>query len=150
MRAVLQRVSFARVTVDKETVGAIESGLLILLGVSKRDDLGCAGLLARKTAALRIFEDDEGRLNRSLLDTGGGALVVSNFTLYADCRRGRRPDFTQAAAFSDADALYEAFCGFLAREGIVRVEKGRFGAQMRVELCNDGPVTVILDTDELN
>ena len=150
MRAVLQRVASARVTVDGEAVGETGPGLLILLGVSKVDGETEAGLLARKAAALRIFEDGAGKLNRSLLDTHGGALVVSNFTLYADCRHGRRPDFLRAASYECAQALYESFCAALTKEGVAQLARGRFGSDMQVSLQNDGPVTIILDTDELN
>lgn len=149
MRAILQRVSDASVTVENETVGAVGQGFLVFLGVSKEDGGAEADLLASKIAALRVFEDEEGKLNRSLLDVDGSVLAVSNFTLYADCRRGRRPDFLQAAGRERALPLYERFCARLGELGVHRVERGRFGADMRVRLTNDGPVTIILDTAEL-
>lgn len=149
MRAVLQRVSKASVTVDGETVGAIDKGIVVMLGVSKEDGEAQAGLLAGKIAALRIFEDEMGKLNKSLPQVGGGVLVISNFTLYADCATGRRPNFTRAAAFKPAEILYERFISLLKTQGLDNVRTGKFGADMKVELINDGPVTVILDTDDL-
>jgi D-tyrosyl-tRNA(Tyr) deacylase len=149
VRAVLQRVSRAAVRVDGETIGAIDDGLLVLLGITHGDDYAEAELLATKTAALRIFSDDEGRFNRSLLDTGGSALVVSQFTLYADLRRGRRPGFEAAARPEVASPLVEAYAAALERLGVT-VARGRFGAKMTVALTNEGPVTIILDTDDLD
>lgn len=149
MRAVLQRVNHARVTVDGEAVGAIDRGYLILLGVGKGDTSVDADRLAEKIVHLRIFPDDRGRFDRSLLDIGGGALVVSQFTLYGDARRGRRPSFSDAAAPDNAEPLCNYFSQSLRRLGVVRVESGRFAATMRVDLQNDGPVTLWLDTDEL-
>ncbi len=146
MRALLQRVSRAEVRVAAESIAAIDAGLLVLLGVAHADDAATAESLARRVAELRIFRDDEGGTNRSLLDVGGQALVVSQFTLYADTRRGRRPGFTDAAAPDLAIPLYERFCTALAALG-PRVARGRFGAEMAVELVNDGPFTVWLDTD---
>ncbi|GAB4439535.1 MAG: D-aminoacyl-tRNA deacylase [Chloroflexi bacterium OHK40] len=146
MRAVLQRVSEASVEVDGAIVGQTGPGLLILLGVGHGDTPAEAQLLAEKTAGLRIFADDEGKFNRSLLDTGGGALVVSQFTLYADTRRGRRPGFSEAAPPAEAAPLVDAFCTALGALG-VPVERGVFGASMRVRLTNEGPVTIILDSD---
>ncbi len=145
MRAVLQRVSQASVTVGDEVVGAIGQGLLILLGVGIGDSQAEARLLAEKTANLRIFADEEGRFNRSLLDTGGEALVVSQFTLYADTRRGRRPSFSDAAPPEIAAPLVDIFADELRRLGVA-VSTGRFGAMMRVALVNDGPVTILLDS----
>ena len=145
MRVVLQRVSRASVRVDGETVGEIGAGLLVLAGVREGDELADATRLATKTAELRIFADDEGRFNRSLLEAGGEALVVSQFTLYADTRRGRRPSFIAAARPEVAEPLVEAYAQALEASGI-RVARGRFGAHMQVELLNDGPVTVILDS----
>ncbi|MGQ9550165.1 MAG: D-aminoacyl-tRNA deacylase [Roseiflexus sp.] len=145
MRAVLQRVSEASVTVGDEVVGAIGRGLLILLGVGVGDGHADARLLAEKTAHLRIFADEEGRFNRSLIDTGGEALVVSQFTLYADTRRGRRPGFSDAAPPEIAAPLVDIFADELRRLGVV-VSTGRFGAMMRVALVNDGPVTILLDS----
>ncbi|HXV57559.1 MAG TPA: D-aminoacyl-tRNA deacylase [Gaiellaceae bacterium] len=145
MRAVVQRVAEARVVVAGETVGAIERGLCVLLGVAEADDEAAAGRLAGKVARLRIFENEEGKFDRSLLDAGGSALVVSQFTLVADTAKGNRPSFTAAARPERAEPLYEAFCAALEREG-VEVARGLFGARMRVELVNDGPVTIVLET----
>jgi len=148
MRLVLQRVSSAAVRVDGETIGAIGPGLLVLVGVREGADEGTARRLAAKTAALRVFPDDEGRFNRSLLETHGEALVVSQFTLYADVRRGRRPSFTDAARPEVAEPLVEAYAAALEALG-VRVARGRFGAKMEVELVNDGPVTLVIDSADL-
>jgi D-tyrosyl-tRNA(Tyr) deacylase len=148
MRLVIQRVSEASVAVDGETVGAIGNGLLVLLGVREGDDDLTAQNLAGKTAELRIFPDDAGRFNRSLVDVGGEALVVSQFTLYGDTRRGRRPSFNDAPRPEVAEPLVAAFVWALAAHG-VRVAQGRFGAHMQVLLVNDGPVTIIIDSDEL-
>jgi D-aminoacyl-tRNA deacylase len=144
MRAVCQRVSRARVSVDGAPVGEIGTGLVVLLGIAARDDEAEVERLAGKVARLRIFEDDSGKFARSLLDVGGAALVVSQFTLIADTRKGNRPSFTDAAAPDEAEPLYEQFCAALAATG-VRVEHGRFGARMAVELVNDGPVTIVLE-----
>ena len=143
MKAVVQRVSEARVTVRGEPVGEIGPGLCILLGVARGDGLEEAQKLAEKVARLRIFEDDEGRFNRSLLDVGGEALVVSQFTLLADTATGNRPSFGEAAPPEEAEPLYESFCEALRAQG-VPVETGVFGARMAVELVNDGPVTIVL------
>ena len=145
MRALLQRTTGAEVRVDGEVVGAIGAGLVILLGVGPDDERGTADDLAGKAADLRIFRDDEGRTNRSLLDIDGGALVVSQFTLYADTRRGRRPGFTGAAPPERAEQLYLRFVEALRGLGVT-VATGRFGAEMAVELVNDGPFTIWLDT----
>jgi D-aminoacyl-tRNA deacylase len=145
VRAILQRVSRAEVRVDGEVIGAIGPGLVVLLGVGPDDEDGVADALARKVAELRIFADDEGRTNRSLLDVGGEALVVSQFTLFADTSRGRRPGFTGAALPDQAIPLYERFAAALEGLG-VRVARGRFGAEMSVELVNEGPFTIWLDT----
>lgn len=147
MRAVLQRVQRAAVHVDGETVGAIGAGLLILLGVAQGDTEDDARRLARRAAELRIFSDANGRFNLSLLDVQGEALVVSQFTLLADTRRGRRPSFTAAAPPAVAAPLCDRFAEALAELG-VHVETGRFGAKMAVELVNDGPVTILLDSRE--
>lgn len=149
MRAILQRVKQGAVRVDGRTTGAIGTGLVVLVGVTHEDTPTEAERLASKTAHLRIFEDDEGKMNRSTLDMGGGILVVPQFTLYADCRRGRRPSFSRAAPPERAEALIERFCEALRQLGVARVERGIFGARMLVEIHNDGPVTIILDTDEL-
>ncbi len=148
MRAILQRVSEARVAVDGEIVGEIGKGLLILLGVSEGDTAEEARMLASKAASLRIFPDEAGKFNLSVKDVGGKALVVSQFTLYANVRKGRRPSFNKAAPPEIAEPLVEKFSEFLRDEG-VPVEHGKFGAMMKVFLCNDGPVTIILDSDEL-
>lgn len=145
MRALLQRVSRAEVRVESSVVGSIGRGLVILLGVGPADDTGMAARLARRVAELRVFADDDGRTNLSLRDVAGSALVVSQFTLYADTSRGRRPGFTGAAEPSLAEALYRSFCEALEAEGVV-VARGRFGAPMEVELVNEGPFTIWLDT----
>lgn len=147
MRAVIQRVRWARVSVDGKVEGEIAGGLCVLLGVTHDDGPEQVRWLAAKVANLRIFEDEEGKLNRSLLDVGGSALVVSQFTLYGDCRKGRRPSFVAAAEPEKARRLYEDFAGVLTETG-VDVSTGVFQAHMQVELCNDGPVTLILDTPE--
>ncbi len=149
MRAVLQRVANARVRVDAETLGAIDSGLVVLLAVGHGDNEATCRRLASKVARLRIFEDGNGKMNLSLLDTRGAALVVSQFTLYADTSRGLRPSFTSAAPPGRAAELYERFCSELGELG-VPVRTGRFGAHMTVELANNGPVTLILDEPEAN
>jgi D-tyrosyl-tRNA(Tyr) deacylase len=136
------------VTVEGETVGEIGPGLLVLAGVRDGDDRDTAERLATKTAELRIFRDDEGRFNRSVLDAGGAVLVVSQFTLYADMRRGRRPSFNAAAKPEGAAPLVEAFASALEGQGL-QVARGRFGAMMQVELVNDGPVTLVLDSEDL-
>lgn len=148
MRVVLQRVSAASVTVAGEKVAQIGRGLLLLVGVAQGDDEEEAKKLAKKTAELRIFSDSEGKFNLSLLDVGGQALVVSQFTLLADARRGRRPSFSQAAPPELAEPLVEGFASAL-REAGVPTQTGRFGARMAVELVNDGPVTIVLDSEEL-
>ena len=148
MRAVLQRVTHAAVTVDGETVGSIGSGLAVLLGVATGDGPEEAQRLAVKTAQLRIFSDDEGHFSHSLLETGGQALVISQFTLLADVRKGRRPSFMAAAAPEEASRLVDAYAEALRELG-VSVATGRFGAHMLVELANDGPVTLVLDTTDL-
>ena len=146
MRALLQRVSRASVRVDGESVAEIGRGLVILLGVGHDDGESVGEALARRVAELRIFEDDEGRTNRSILDVGGAAIVVSQFTLYADTSRGRRPGFTNAAAPDVADRVYRRFAEALRAAGVVDVQSGRFGAEMAVELVNEGPFTIWLDT----
>ena len=147
MRALLQRTTAAEVRSGGEVVGAIGDGLVILLGVGPDDTEATADDLARKAAELRIFRDDDGRTNRSLLDVGGSALVISQFTLFADTRRGRRPGFTGAAPPELAERLYLRFATTLASLGAT-VATGRFGAEMSVELVNDGPFTIWLDTAE--
>jgi len=147
MRAVLQRVSRAKVTVDGEVTGEIGKGILVLLGVSRGDSEKEAVYLVEKTLNLRIFEDENDKMNLSLLDVAGELLVVSQFTLYGDARKGRRPSFIEAAAPVRANKLYEYFVSE-ARKQLKKVETGRFQAMMDVELVNDGPVTILLDTDK--
>jgi D-tyrosyl-tRNA(Tyr) deacylase len=144
MRAVVQRVSSARVAVDGDIVGEIGRGLCVLLGVARTDGQAEAERLAGRVARLRIFENDEGRFDRSVLDVDGAALVVSQFTLIADTAKGNRPSFTDAAPPEQAEPLYESFCAALRELG-VEVSAGRFGARMAVELVNDGPVTIVLE-----
>lgn len=144
MRIVLQRVSSASVSVDSKTVGQIEQGLLALVGVGHGDTEEEAEWLANKSVELRIFEDDQEKMNRSLLDVGGAILVVSQFTLLGDCRRGRRPAFTDAATPELADRLYQHYSDTIAARG-VHVEQGVFAADMKVQLINDGPVTMVID-----
>ncbi len=148
MRAVVQRVSRARVVVDGRVTGEIGPGLVVLVAVGRGDTPDAGSAMAEKIAHLRIFDDDVGKMNRSLLDTRGAALAVSQFTLYGDVRRGRRPGFEQAAPPELANALYEEFVGALRSLG-VRVETGIFQARMAVELTNEGPVTILLDSEKL-
>ncbi len=145
MKAVVQRVSSAGVVVDGEQTGAIGTGLLVLLGVERGDDTGQAAFIADKIIHLRIFKDDEGKMNRSLLDIDGEMLVVSQFTLCADCRKGRRPSFDNAAQPVMAEMLYKDFIAAVGQSGI-EIATGKFGAHMDVTLVNDGPVTIILET----
>ena len=145
MRAVLQRVTHARVLVDSEVIGEIGRGLLILLGVSRTDSVEDARWLADKVVSLRIFADAEGKMNRDVTEIDGGVVVVSQFTLYGDCRKGRRPSFVDAAPPDHAISLYEAFVNAVKALGIPTAT-GRFGALMQVELVNDGPVTLIVDS----
>src|SRR5436305_1611043 len=147
MRAVVQRVSRARVTVEGSVAGKIAGGLMILLGIGRNDTAAVAVSMAEKIAKLRIFEDDEGRMNRSLLDAGGSALVVSQFTLYGDARGQRRPSFIAAAPPEQANNLYQEFSEALRRLGVT-VATGVFQAMMSVELVNEGPVTILLDSDK--
>lgn len=145
MRALLQRVTEASVTVASETIGQIGAGWLVLLGVGSHDTEADVQWLANKIIELRLFNDDEGRFNRSLIDIGGSILVVSQFTLFADCSRGRRPSFTSAAPPRQANELYEFFVRHLREQGMP-VQTGRFAASMQVHLVNDGPVTIWLDS----
>ena len=147
MRAVIQRVSTAQVTVQGEVVGQIGRGFLVLLGVTAADGEAEAALLARKIAGLRVFEDDGGKMNLALADVGGAVLAVSQFTLYADVRKGRRPSFIAAARPEQAEPLYQRFCTLLQAEGVA-VQQGVFQAEMQVSLVNDGPVTIWMDTAE--
>lgn len=147
MRAVIQRVERASVEVGGNTVGSIGKGILLLLGVGTEDTEKDLRWMLNKVPNLRIFEDDEGKMNRSLVDSNGGILVISQFTLYGDCRRGRRPSFSDAAAPDAAKRMYEEFCDLLSAENpALEVERGIFQAEMKVDLLNDGPVTLLLDS----
>ncbi|HEX5060029.1 MAG TPA: D-aminoacyl-tRNA deacylase [Kofleriaceae bacterium] len=149
MRAVVQRVSRASVTVDTRVTGAIEQGLLVLLGAGAGDGPTDLAYIVDKIVNLRIFPDDAGKMNRSVLDVGGGVLVVSQFTLYGDARQGRRPAFTGALEPVAAKTLYEQALAAILASGVKRVEAGEFAADMKVELVNDGPVTILLDSRKL-
>lgn len=148
MRAVVQRVSRARVTVNGEVTGQISTGLLVLLGVAQRDTAADADYLVGKIAGLRVFEDEDGKMNRAVGEVGGAVLAVSQFTLYGDVRRGKRPSFDAAGRPEQARSLYEYFVEKLRAQGL-RCETGRFQAMMDVELVNDGPVTILLDSEKL-
>ena len=148
MRAVVQRVTRAQVRVDADVVGAIDGGLLVLVGVGIDDEVEDAVTLGRKIASLRIFRDDEGNMNRDVAEAGGAVLVISQFTLHGDVRKGRRPSFIAAARPEQAEPLYERVVSELRLQGLVAAT-GRFGATMEVELVNDGPVTILLDTKRL-
>jgi D-tyrosyl-tRNA(Tyr) deacylase len=145
MRAVVQRVREARVTVQRETAGEIGAGLLVFVGVHQEDTLQDAEYLADKIVNLRIFEDEAGKMNRSLLEIGGAALLVSQFTLYGDARKGRRPSFSESAPPQTAQPLFETVCQKVEGRGVF-VQRGVFGAEMQVSLVNDGPVTILLDS----
>ena len=147
MKAVIQRVQNACVRVDGDTVGEIGNGYLVLLGVMDGDTQHEADVLASKTALLRVFEDENGKMNRSVLDIDGEILVVSQFTLCADVKKGNRPSFTPSAKTEEANRLYEYFMQQLKEQGVRKVEHGLFGADMKVSLLNDGPVTILFDTD---
>ncbi len=147
MKAIIQRVARASVTVDEEIKGKVSKGFLVLLGVEDTDTKADADILAKKVANLRIFCDSDDKMNLSLLDVSGEALVISNFTLCADTKKGNRPSFIHAMEPTLANDMYEYFCERLKGEGVVKVEKGVFGGDMKVDLLNDGPVTIILDTD---
>lgn len=149
MRVLLQRVSQGRVTVEGNVTGEIAQGFVALVGITHEDTQDEVEFLARKTANLRVFEDEDGKMNRSLLDVDGGVLVVSQFTLYADARKGRRPSFVNSAAPDKAKPLVDYFAEQLLELGVKRVESGVFGAMMSVDIFNDGPVTIMLDTAEL-
>ena len=150
MKAVLQRVKYSNVKIDGNIVGSCGNGFMILLGVMQGDTLHDVDKLVNKIPNLRVFEDDNGKMNRSLLDTGGELLVISQFTLCADCTHGRRPSFTDSAPPKEANNLYELFVQKLRDAGVTHVQTGEFGADMQVELVNDGPVTIILDSRELH
>jgi D-tyrosyl-tRNA(Tyr) deacylase len=147
VRAVVQRVTSSKVFVDGKTVGEIGKGFNVLLGVVEGDTDEQAILLAGKIARLRVFEDENGKMNLSVNDVGGEILAISQFTLCADCKKGNRPSFTLSAAPDEANRLYELFCSELSANGVRNVEKGIFGADMAVDIANDGPVTIMLDTD---
>jgi len=149
MRALLQRVTSASVTIEGETVGSIKDGYLILLGVKVGDTEAEAEFLAKKTAELRVFTDEADKMNLSLLDIDGEALVVSQFTLFADCKKGRRPAFVNSEKPPLANELYEKYVEYLKQMGVKNVQTGQFGAYMVVNIENDGPVTILLDTDEI-
>lgn len=147
MKAVIQRVKYANVKVDGETVGECEKGFLVLLGVADGDTAAEAELLARKTANLRVFEDENEKMNLSVLDIDGEILAISQFTLCADVKKGNRPSFINAMEPESANKLYELYCEKLLENGVKKVSKGVFGADMKVELLNDGPVTILYDTE---
>ncbi len=149
MKAILQRVSRASVSIDGAVAGSIDKGFLILLGVTQEDDAAEAAVLAKKISGLRVFTDENDKMNLSLADVDGGVLVISNFTLCADCTHGRRPSFIAAARPEQAEPLYELFCKELSKNGVAQVEKGVFGADMQVSLINDGPVTIEINSKDL-
>jgi len=149
MKAILQRVTFARVEVDGKLVGEIGQGFLILLGVTQEDDRKEAEVLANKVAGLRVFTDENDKMNLALADIGGEVLVISNFTLCANCSHGRRPSFVEAARPEQAEPLYEYFCQLLREAGVQKVAQGVFGADMAVSLLNDGPVTIDINSKDL-
>lgn len=149
MRAVIQRVKYAKVRINNSEERGISAGLLILLGVGENDTDSDAKLLAEKIANLRIFSDENGKMNLSLLSVGGEAMVISNFTLYADCSHGRRPSFFESAKPPKANELYGLFVSLMKEQGVKHVQTGEFGADMEVTLCNDGPITVTLDSEVL-
>lgn len=149
MRVVIQRCAQAEVRIDGERVGAIGKGFMLLVGVTEGDTQSDADILAKKTAQLRVFEDSEGKMNLSLNDVGGSILSISQFTLYADCRKGNRPSFIRAARPETAEPLYDYFNRVLREQYGLHVEAGRFGADMQVDFVNDGPVTILLDSMEL-
>jgi D-tyrosyl-tRNA(Tyr) deacylase len=149
MRVILQRVRQGAVTVEGLITGTVQQGYVALVGVTHTDSPAQAELLARKTAHLRVFEDADGKMNRSILEVGGGVLVISQFTLYADTKGGRRPSFIQAAKPDHAKPLVEQYASALQQEGVQQVAHGVFGAMMLVEIHNDGPVTILMDTDDL-
>ncbi len=147
MRVLVQRVQEARVEVAGEVVGSCEGGLLLLVGLGAGDGPREVAWMAHKVAGLRIFSDSDGQMNRSIIDTGGDILAVSQFTLYGDCKKGRRPSFVEALKPGEAEPLFESFIDQLGVEGVSRVEKGRFGASMQVHLINDGPVTLWIERE---
>lgn len=148
MRVVVQRVSHASCTVDGKITGSIDKGFMCLVGFSNDDTLEDLDLCLKKTIGLRVFEDEFGKMNKSITDVSGSILAISQFTLYADCRRGNRPSFTKAMQFDEASRLYDLFCEKI-KESNIYIERGIFGADMKIELLNDGPVTIIIDSQEL-
>ena len=150
MRAVIQRVTKSSVTIDGEIKGSVGKGYNVLRGVMDGDTEAQAELLAAKIAKLRVFEDEAGKMNKSVTDINGEILVISQFTLCADIKKGNRPSFTDSAALDEANRLYEYFCSKLLENGVSKVEKGVFAADMKVEIHNDGPVTIVMDTDIWN
>lgn len=149
MKAVLQRVKHAKVDIDGKTVGAIGDGIMILLGVAQGDCDEEVKYLTKKIAGLRIFEDENGKMNRSVLDIDGEVLIVPNFTLYANAKKGNRPSYIDSAAPDIANTLFEYFCDKMEETGVKSVAKGVFGGDMQVEILNDGPVTIVLETSEI-
>lgn len=148
MKVIVQRTSRAMCKVDGVITGEIDKGFMLLVGFTSGDSINEINLLARKVAGLRIFEDENGKINKSLADVGGAILAISQFTLYADCSKGFRPSFTKAMPFNEANEMYKIFCDTLRNYGL-RVEMGSFGADMKIDFINDGPVTIILDSNEL-
>lgn len=148
MKVVIQRVRHASCTIDSQITGSIDQGFCVLVGFTQSDTEAVVDKVVKKIVSLRVFSDEEGKMNRSLLDMGGKILSISQFTLYADCKKGNRPGFTRAARPEQAIPLYEYFNQAIASAGIL-VETGVFGADMQIELCNDGPVTIVLDSEEL-
>ena len=148
MRVVVQRTSRAECRVDGIVTGKIDKGFMVLVGFTLGDTIDDINLLAKKVVGLRIFEDENGKINKNLADVNGAMLVISQFTLYADCKKGNRPSFTKAMPFSEANNMYLTFCDVLRSYGIV-VETGSFGADMKIDFINDGPVTILLDSSEL-
>lgn len=148
MKVVIQRVRHASCTIDSQITGSIDQGFCVLVGFTQSDTEAVVDKVVKKIVSLRVFSDEEGKMNRSLLDMGGKILSISQFTLYADCKKGNRPGFTRAARPEQAIPLYEYFNQAIASAGIP-VETGVFGADMQIELCNDGPVTIVLDSEEL-
>ena len=149
MKLVIQRVKWAKVSIDYEVVGKIRQGLMVLFGAMEGDDEKKADYLAKKLSGLRVFSDENGKMNLSLNDVNGGILSVSQFTLYADCKKGNRPSFIKSGDPKRAEELYDYFNRRLLENGVAQVEKGVFGADMQVELLNDGPVTIIMDSEEM-
>lgn len=149
MKAVLQRVSVAKVEVDEKTVGKIEQGIVALIGIGQNDTEKELEFMAEKISTLRIFEDSNFKMNKSLIDVGGGILIVPNFTLYSDLSHGRRPYFSGGASFNNATKLFDKFIEIIKKTPVKKVESGIFGADMKLSLLNDGPVTIIMDTEEI-